>query len=107
MTATTNDKPPTREERKKCWKLRDEYFACLDNLNVLDPVIVEKQPDRATSCLEKKKHYEMRVWLVGLNTLISDESWTSDRSSISNYRHNSQGSNDRNGNCSDSFLFLR
>ncbi|KAI8096643.1 cytochrome c oxidase, subunit VIb [Halteromyces radiatus] len=68
--SSTPDKPPTREERKKCWKLRDEYFACLDKLNILDPVLVEKQPDRATSCLDKKKHYEdacMASWVEYFN----------------------------------------
>ncbi|SAM07322.1 hypothetical protein [Absidia glauca] len=66
MTTPVTDKPPTREERKKCWKLRDEYFACLDQLTILDPAIVEKQPERAASCLDKKKHYEdacMASWV--------------------------------------------
>lgn len=78
MTAPVTDKPPTREERKKCWKLRDEYFACLDQLTILDPAIVEKQPERAASCLDKKKHYEdacMASWVCIVN--MKDVVWKS------------------------------
>jgi cytochrome c oxidase assembly factor 6 len=78
MTVPVTDKPPTREERKKCWKLRDEYFACLDQLTILDPAIVEKQPERAASCLDKKKHYEdacMASWVCTVD--IKDVAWKS------------------------------
>ncbi|KAI9315546.1 cytochrome c oxidase, subunit VIb [Dichotomocladium elegans] len=51
-------KPPTRTQRQQCWKLRDEYFACLDRLNIIDPVAVEKNPDQAKDCLGLKSKYE-------------------------------------------------
>ncbi|KAI8370496.1 cytochrome oxidase c subunit VIb-domain-containing protein [Radiomyces spectabilis] len=63
-------KPPTREQRKQCWKVRDEYFACLDKLNIIDPVVVEKSPEKAQACLEKKKKYEddcMASWVEYFN----------------------------------------
>lgn len=62
----TETKPPTREERKRCWFLRDQYFGCLDKLNINDPTIVEKNPEKATECLELKKGYEegcMASWV--------------------------------------------
>lgn len=51
-------KPPTREERKRCWFVRDQYFACLDKNNITDPTVVEKNPEKAKECLELKKFYE-------------------------------------------------
>lgn len=59
-------KPPTRQERKHCWFVRDQYFACLDTLNINDPTIVEKNPEKATKCLDLKKGYEegcMASWV--------------------------------------------
>ncbi|ORX49486.1 hypothetical protein DM01DRAFT_1291170 [Hesseltinella vesiculosa] len=70
MSPPPSDKPPSREERKKCWKVRDEYFACLDQLKILDPTVVDKSPDRASSCLGKKKQYEdacMASWVEYFN----------------------------------------
>ncbi|KAI8971856.1 cytochrome c oxidase, subunit VIb [Mycotypha africana] len=58
MTDPTATKPPSREERKRCWFLRDKYFGCLDKLNITDPTTVEKNPEKATPCLELKKAYE-------------------------------------------------
>lgn len=51
-------KPPTRQQRQQCWKVRDEYFACLDRLNIIDPAVVEKDPQQAKECLDCKKLYE-------------------------------------------------
>jgi cytochrome c oxidase assembly factor 6 len=62
----TGSKPPTRQERKRCWFVRDEYFGCLDTLNINDPTVVEKNPEKATKCLELKKGYEegcMASWV--------------------------------------------
>jgi cytochrome c oxidase assembly factor 6 len=62
----TETKPPTREERKRCWFLRDEYFKCLDTCNITDPTIVEKDPKKAESCLTLKTNYEegcMASWV--------------------------------------------
>ncbi|KAI9498008.1 cytochrome c oxidase, subunit VIb [Zychaea mexicana] len=70
MTAAENAKPPTRQQRQHCWKLRDEYFACLDKLSIVDPVIVEKEPTKAKECLEKKSQYEdacMASWVEYFN----------------------------------------
>lgn len=66
MTTETGSKPPTREERKRCWFLRDKYFGCLDKLDINDPTIVDKNPEKATECLELKKGYEegcMASWV--------------------------------------------
>ncbi|KAI9019272.1 cytochrome c oxidase, subunit VIb [Phycomyces nitens] len=63
-------KPPTRAERKHCWKLRDEYFACLDKISIIDPAIVDKDPSRAEGCLDSKKKYEdgcMASWVEYFN----------------------------------------
>ncbi|KAI7900585.1 cytochrome c oxidase, subunit VIb [Cokeromyces recurvatus] len=66
----TDHKPPTRAERKHCWFLRDQYFKCLDQLNIMDPSIVDKEPSKASSCLELKKNYEegcMASWVEYFN----------------------------------------
>lgn len=34
-----NYQPPKREERKHCWEARDNYNACLDRHEIVDPVI--------------------------------------------------------------------
>lgn len=63
----TESKPPSREERKRCWFLRDEYFECLNKCNIRDPVTVEKTPEKASECLELKKKYEegcMASWVI-------------------------------------------
>ncbi|KAI7861695.1 cytochrome oxidase c subunit VIb-domain-containing protein [Spinellus fusiger] len=63
-------KPPTRQERKVCWKLRDEYFSCLDRLNILDPATVDKDPSKAQTCLDSKQKYEdgcMASWVEYFN----------------------------------------
>lgn len=58
MSNTSTPKPPSREERKRCWFVRDQYFACLDKHNITDPTVVEKNPEKAKDCLEFKKLYE-------------------------------------------------
>ncbi|KAG0743678.1 hypothetical protein G6F57_006199 [Rhizopus arrhizus] len=66
----TESKPPSREERKRCWFLRDEYFECLNKCNIRDPVTVEKTPEKASECLELKKKYEegcMASWVEYFN----------------------------------------
>ncbi|CAO3625499.1 unnamed protein product [Cunninghamella blakesleeana] len=70
MSPPVTEKPPTREERKKCWKVRDDYFTCLDKLNIIDPTVVENNPERATACLDLKKLYEnacMASWVEYFN----------------------------------------
>ncbi|OBZ86815.1 Cytochrome c oxidase assembly factor 6 [Choanephora cucurbitarum] len=66
----TESKPPTREERKRCWFVRDQYFGCLDKLNINDPTVVDKNPEKATECLSLKKGYEegcMASWVEYFN----------------------------------------
>ncbi|KAG0745382.1 hypothetical protein G6F57_004357 [Rhizopus arrhizus] len=68
--AEAGPKPPSREERKRCWFLRDQYFECLDKCNIRDPVTVEKAPEKASECLELKKNYEdgcMASWVEYFN----------------------------------------
>lgn len=68
----SSSKPPTRQERKRCWFLRDQYFGCLDKLNITDPTIVEKNPEKATECLELKKGYEEGCMASWVCTLFSE-----------------------------------
>ncbi|CEI96875.1 hypothetical protein G6F70_008260 [Rhizopus microsporus] len=66
----SGSKPPSREERKRCWFLRDQYFQCLDRCNIRDPATVEKTPEKAPECLELKKNYEegcMASWVEYFN----------------------------------------
>ncbi|ORE02393.1 hypothetical protein BCV72DRAFT_215325 [Rhizopus microsporus var. microsporus] len=68
--AESGSKPPSREERKRCWFLRDQYFQCLDRCNIRDPATVEKTPEKAPECLELKKNYEegcMASWVEYFN----------------------------------------
>ncbi|KAF9910684.1 hypothetical protein BX616_010796 [Lobosporangium transversale] len=37
---------PSRADRQKCWKVRDAFFACLDQSNVVDP----SSPEAANIC---------------------------------------------------------
>ncbi|KAL1900503.1 hypothetical protein Sste5346_002224 [Sporothrix stenoceras] len=34
----TGEAVPSRAERQKCWDARDNYFGCLDRINVIDAV---------------------------------------------------------------------
>ena len=66
-------KPPTRQQRQQCWKVRDEYFACLDRLSIIDPTVVEKDPQKAKECLDCKKLYEdtcLASWVNDHSLLI-------------------------------------
>ncbi|CAM0141927.1 hypothetical protein VKS41_004370 [Umbelopsis sp. WA50703] len=69
----TANKPPSRRERQHCWKIRDEYFACLESCGILDPETMNDKPDvreKGKSCLEKKKEYEeacMASWVEYFN----------------------------------------
>lgn len=68
MASESSSKPPTRQQRQHCHKLRDEYFACLDRLNIMDPAEVEKNPEVAKSCLDNKKKYEDACLASWVNT---------------------------------------
>ncbi|KAG0363092.1 cytochrome oxidase c subunit VIb-domain-containing protein [Gamsiella multidivaricata] len=57
---------PSRADRQKCWKVRDAYFACLDESKVLDP----STPEAASICQELRKQYEgacMKSWVEYFN----------------------------------------
>lgn len=73
MTSSTNTQsiPPLRSQRDLCWKLRDEYFECLDNINnsnsddklFVDPVSVQNDENmqklvKKFNCWKKKEEYE-------------------------------------------------
>jgi cytochrome c oxidase assembly factor 6 len=68
--AETASKPPSRRERQNCWKVRDEYFACLESCGILDPETMNTKDnirEKGKSCLEKKKQYEdacMASWVL-------------------------------------------
>ncbi|KAF9163683.1 hypothetical protein BGX21_006224 [Mortierella sp. AD011] len=54
---------PSRETRQKCWKSRDDYYACLDKSNVVDP----SSPEAANICVELRKQYHdgcMKSWVA-------------------------------------------
>lgn len=65
----TANKPPSRRERQHCWKIRDEYFACLESCGILDPETMNEKAEireKGKSCLNKKKEYEevcMASWV--------------------------------------------
>ncbi|KAF9340054.1 hypothetical protein BGZ91_003639 [Linnemannia elongata] len=48
MTSGNNDevKHPSRADRQNCWKVRDAYFECLNNANIIDP----SKPEAANVC---------------------------------------------------------
>ncbi|KAF9183191.1 hypothetical protein BGZ51_004193 [Haplosporangium sp. Z 767] len=57
---------PSRAERQNCWKVRDAFFACLDESNVLDP----STPEATNICQELRKQYEggcMKSWIEYFN----------------------------------------
>ncbi|KAG0259481.1 hypothetical protein BG011_002593 [Mortierella polycephala] len=57
---------PSRAERQKCWKVRDAFFACLDESKVLDP----SAPGAANICQDLRKQYEdgcMKSWVEYFN----------------------------------------
>jgi len=53
---------PSRADRQKCWKVRDAFFACLDESKVLDP----SAPEAASICKDLRNQYEgacMKSWV--------------------------------------------
>ncbi|CAG8492909.1 5195_t:CDS:2 [Gigaspora margarita] len=72
---TLAGKPPLREQRETCWKLRDEYFSCLETLSVFDPAKVDtdeliKTLVKKSDCWKKKSAYEnacMTSWVDYFN----------------------------------------
>ncbi|PUU77185.1 cytochrome oxidase c subunit VIb-domain-containing protein [Tuber borchii] len=42
-TSSTPPTAPTREQRALCWTARDQFFACLDKNNILDPLKNSKE----------------------------------------------------------------
>lgn len=41
---------PKREQRKKCWQARDNFFACLDEQNIVNPLDPAKAADVKKYC---------------------------------------------------------
>ena len=76
----THSKPPLRSQRDLCWKLRDEYFECLENIApliinnkvtdndensklIVDPILVQNDEEiqklvKKFNCWKKKEEYE-------------------------------------------------
>ncbi|CAO3678958.1 unnamed protein product [Umbelopsis ramanniana] len=69
----TPNKPPSRRERQQCWKVRDEYFSCLESCGILDPEAMNTKDttrEKGKACLDKKKIYEdtcMTSWVEYFN----------------------------------------
>lgn len=64
MTSGNNDevKHPSRADRQNCWKVRDAYFECLNNANIIDP----SKPEAANVCQDLRSLYEkgcMKSWV--------------------------------------------
>ncbi|CAG8673953.1 7986_t:CDS:2, partial [Scutellospora calospora] len=68
-------KPPLRTQRETCWKLRDEYFSCLESVSIFDPTKVDtdesiKKLVKKSNCWKKKGSYEdacMTSWVDYFN----------------------------------------
>jgi cytochrome c oxidase assembly factor 6 len=70
----TQSIPPSRSQRNLCWKLRDEYFECLENITplinnttnnkiIIDPILVQDDEEtqklvKKFNCWKKKEEYE-------------------------------------------------
>ncbi|KAH7038769.1 cytochrome oxidase c subunit VIb-domain-containing protein [Linnemannia elongata] len=68
MTSGNNDevKHPSRADRQNCWKVRDAYFECLNNANIIDP----SKPEAANVCQDLRSLYEkgcMKSWVDYFN----------------------------------------
>ncbi|CAG8443736.1 949_t:CDS:2 [Cetraspora pellucida] len=68
-------KPPLRTQRETCWKLRDEYFSCLEAVSIFDPTKVDTDESiqklvKKSDCWKKKSSYEdacMTSWVDYFN----------------------------------------
>ncbi|CAG8464718.1 10430_t:CDS:2, partial [Acaulospora colombiana] len=54
---------PDRKQREICWKIRDEFFTCLDNALIDDPTKIDTDESiqliaKKGGCLKMKKDYE-------------------------------------------------
>ncbi|CAG8467803.1 15416_t:CDS:2 [Funneliformis caledonium] len=93
-TTTSQSKPPLRSQRNLCWKLRDEYFECLENITplinnihnntlnggdsklIVDPILVQENDEiqklvKKFNCWKKKEEYEkacITSWVEYFNT---------------------------------------
>ncbi|CAI2193306.1 9629_t:CDS:2 [Funneliformis geosporum] len=90
-STTTQSKPPLRSERNLCWKLRDEYFECLEKITplinnntssggdiklIVDPILVQDNDEiqklvKKFNCWKKKEEYEkacITSWVEYFNT---------------------------------------
>ncbi|KAG0072941.1 hypothetical protein BGZ90_011765 [Linnemannia elongata] len=68
MHSGNNDavKHPSRADRQNCWKVRDAYFECLNNANIIDP----SKPEAANVCQDLRSLYEkgcMKSWVDYFN----------------------------------------
>ncbi|TFK50174.1 hypothetical protein OE88DRAFT_1632346 [Heliocybe sulcata] len=61
---STNEDPPLRQDRQKCWETRDAYFACLDRVGVV------KAGDEGKQCAVENAAYNencARSWIDYFN----------------------------------------
>ncbi|KAG0199003.1 hypothetical protein BGX28_007632 [Mortierella sp. GBA30] len=66
MTQQETVHHPSRSARQNCWKVRDAYFACLDESKILDPA----GPEALNICQDLRKLYEngcMKSWVDYFN----------------------------------------
>ncbi|CCD27266.1 Coa6p NDAI_0K00750 [Naumovozyma dairenensis CBS 421] len=50
--------PNTRNARRLCWDSRDEYFKCLDSINVINPLDPKNSKKIQTSCKEQSNQFD-------------------------------------------------
>ncbi|RIA89535.1 cytochrome c oxidase, subunit VIb [Glomus cerebriforme] len=86
-STSTQSIPPLRSQRNLCWKLRDDYFECLENITplinnsnngdklIIDPISVQNDEKiqelvKRFNCWKKKEEYEkscMTSWVEYFN----------------------------------------
>ncbi|AOA60791.1 Cytochrome c oxidase assembly factor 6 [Komagataella phaffii CBS 7435] len=52
------EKAPTRSQRKLCWDARDEFFRCLDNIDVINSLDGRNKKTVTTECGTEEKFFE-------------------------------------------------
>lgn len=53
----TNQVPNTRSQRVKCWESRDQFFACLDKIQVIDSLSPVNQDKVKKNCSEEFNNF--------------------------------------------------
>ncbi|KAL6927140.1 hypothetical protein ACO0SA_003430 [Hanseniaspora valbyensis] len=49
---------PDRQSRKQCWEKRDEFFSCLDKINILNSLDPNNSKIIKSNCSREKSEFE-------------------------------------------------